>query len=171
MMKYNYFLFFIVWEVTNSFSWNDSSLVLSKTFLKSDRRLQNVLFVKRDNENDDIPSSCLRRRSLFCQAIMIVGTTTSFATNSHALTAKNEALCATGFFTNIAQYRCTDIGDISDEGKSKNLSTNQEMATDSLLSKLDLSTDTATTNNVENPTENSKKSGNVSEVGSNESKK
>lgn len=55
-----------------------------------------------------------------------------------ALQERDEALCGTGFFTNIAQYRCTDIGDISDEGKSKGLSSSQEGAVDSLMSKFNM---------------------------------
>jgi len=51
---------------------------------------------------------------------------------------RNEALCGTGFYTNIWQYKCTDLGDISDEGSAKGLSASEEGAADSLLSKLDL---------------------------------
>ena len=59
-----------------------------------------------------------------------------------ALKPNNEALCGTGFFTNIAQYKCTDIGDISDEGKSRKVSAEEDSRMDSLMSKfgdLDLS--------------------------------
>lgn len=167
MINYYFLLFFILWKVTESFSLNESSLSFSKAFPKFDNlKKKSETFVRRDSDtNNDIPSSY--RRTLFFQA-MIVGATTIGATKtSHALTAKNEALCGTGFFTNIAQYRCTDIGDISDEGKSKNLSTNQEMATDSLLSKLDLSTDDNTATDLQNQSDNTKKSEKSSEVGSN----
>ena len=61
--------------------------------------------------------------------------TTSGATTANALEERNEALCRTGFFTNIAQYYCTDIGNIADEGRTRGLSANQEGTTDSLLSK------------------------------------
>lgn len=57
---------------------------------------------------------------------------------TEALEKKNEVLCGTGFFTNIAQYKCTDIGDISNDGKVTSLSETQDMATDSLLSKFGL---------------------------------
>lgn len=43
------------------------------------------------------------------------------------------------------QYRCTEIGDISDEGKAQDLSESQESSTDTLLSKLKLESD----NNVQ----------------------
>ena len=77
------------------------------------------------------------RRSFLVQSMIMVATTCGTAVgDGHAIEPRNEALCSTGFFTNIAQYYCTDIGNISDEGKIKDLSTNQEMATDSLLSKL-----------------------------------
>ena len=59
-----------------------------------------------------------------------------------ALKPNNEALCGTGFFTNIAQYKCTDIGDISDEGQSRKTTAEEESRLDGLMSKfgdLDLS--------------------------------
>jgi len=57
---------------------------------------------------------------------------------AYAVKERNEALCGTGFFTNIAQWYCTEIGDISDEGLGKDLSTSQESTVDSLLSKFDM---------------------------------
>jgi hypothetical protein len=53
-----------------------------------------------------------------------------------AVQERNEAFCGTGFFTNIWQYKCTDLGDISDEGVRKELSAAEATATDALLSKL-----------------------------------
>lgn len=55
-----------------------------------------------------------------------------------ALEKRNEALCGTGFFTNIAQYKCTDIGDISGDGKAKELSKDEETSVESLMDKLGL---------------------------------
>ena len=52
-----------------------------------------------------------------------------------ALKPNNEALCGTGFFTNIAQYKCTDIGDISDEGQSRKTTAEEESRLDGLMSK------------------------------------
>jgi cell division protein FtsI/penicillin-binding protein 2 len=45
-------------------------------------------------------------------------------------------LCGTGFFTNIAQYKCTDIGDISDEGKAKKMNEQELGSMESLLGKM-----------------------------------
>jgi len=55
-----------------------------------------------------------------------------------ALKPNNEALCGTGFFENIYQYKCTNIGDISDEGTSRNLSSIEEDKLNSLMGKFDL---------------------------------
>jgi hypothetical protein len=63
--------------------------------------------------------------------------------NAHALKEKNEALCGTGFFTNIGQWYCTDLGDISDEAASKGLSQNEKDSVDSLLSKFSLDSPTS----------------------------
>ena len=57
---------------------------------------------------------------------------------AHALKDRNEALCSTGFFTNIALYKCTEIGDISDEGKSRSLSNEQQGRLSSLMDKMGL---------------------------------
>lgn len=58
--------------------------------------------------------------------------------SSNALKPRNEALCNTGFFEHYLEYRCTEIGDISDEGQKTGLTEGQAGATDSLLSKLQL---------------------------------
>jgi len=52
-----------------------------------------------------------------------------------ALRPNNEALCGTGFFTNIAQYKCTDIGDISDEGRSRGTTAEEDGRLDGLMAK------------------------------------
>jgi hypothetical protein len=57
---------------------------------------------------------------------------------ANAVKERNEALCGTGFFTNIWQYKCTDIGDIADEGVPKDLSSSEQGATESLMSKFNL---------------------------------
>lgn len=57
---------------------------------------------------------------------------------AYALQERNEALCNTGFFTNVGAWYCTDIGNIGDEGKSKALSDEAEARVDSLMSKFDL---------------------------------
>lgn len=56
-----------------------------------------------------------------------------------AIQERNDALCGTGFFTNIMQYRCTELGDISDEGMPRALSEQQMESVGGLLSKFDLS--------------------------------
>jgi len=53
-----------------------------------------------------------------------------------ALQERNEVLCGTGFFTNIALYKCTEIGDISDEGRPRPLSTTEEGSMQSLMDKM-----------------------------------
>lgn len=67
-----------------------------------------------------------------------------------AVQERNEALCGTGFFTNIWQYKCTDLGDISDEGIGKELSSSETTAADALLSKMNLLQDSSTDNSQTN---------------------
>jgi hypothetical protein len=55
-----------------------------------------------------------------------------------ALQEKNDVLCGTGFFTHIFEYKCTEIGDIEDEGTSKGLSSTEESSIDALMSKFDV---------------------------------
>eukprot|EP00553_Chaetoceros_curvisetus_P000922 CAMPEP_0204629808 /NCGR_PEP_ID=MMETSP0717-20131115/18954_1 /ASSEMBLY_ACC=CAM_ASM_000666 /TAXON_ID=230516 /ORGANISM="Chaetoceros curvisetus" /LENGTH=97 /DNA_ID=CAMNT_0051646851 /DNA_START=84 /DNA_END=377 /DNA_ORIENTATION=+ len=59
---------------------------------------------------------------------------------ANALQKRNEALCGTGFFEHFNEFRCTAIGDISDEGGAKRLNENESIAADSLMGKLGLST-------------------------------
>ena len=58
---------------------------------------------------------------------------------------RNELLCGTGFFTNIYQYKCTEIGDIENEGKSKDLSSSELSSVSSLMDKLELSSSSSST--------------------------
>jgi hypothetical protein len=60
------------------------------------------------------------------------------ANEAQAVKPRNEMLCGTGFFTNIWQYKCTDLGDIEDEGKIKAMSTEEESKMDSLMGKLSM---------------------------------
>ena len=64
---------------------------------------------------------------------------------ANALEKRNEALCATGFFTNIAQYKCTEIGDIGGDGKAKQLTLDEEASANSLMGKLGLDQNTFST--------------------------
>mmetsp|Transcript_26004 Transcript_26004/g.29091 ORF Transcript_26004/g.29091 Transcript_26004/m.29091 type:complete len:252 (-) Transcript_26004:731-1486(-) len=82
-----------------------------------------------------------------------MGTTTSLfltimmaatvPTPALALRNKNEALCGTGFFEHIYEYKCTSIGDIEDEGTSKKLGQVEINVADNLMAKLGLDTDDA----------------------------
>ena len=56
--------------------------------------------------------------------------------SASALEERNEMLCGTGFFTNIAQYKCTEIWDISDEGKAKSVSEKELGSMGSLLQRM-----------------------------------
>ena len=77
----------------------------------------------------------LSRRGFATASATLVGT---FLHSEPALALKerNEVLCGTGFFENIAQYLCTDIGDISDEGRSKNFDEKELGSMESLMSKM-----------------------------------
>ena len=57
---------------------------------------------------------------------------------AYALQERNEALCNTGFFTNVGAWYCTDIGNIGDEGKSKPISEEAEASVDSLMNKFNV---------------------------------
>jgi len=63
---------------------------------------------------------------------------------AYALQERNEALCSTGFFTNVGAWYCTDIGNIGDEGQVKPLSKKDEVSVDSLMSKFNFE-DSSTT--------------------------
>ena len=82
----------------------------------------------------------LTRRGWMSKSNAMVFSTTfiSQAREANALEKRNEALCGTGFFTNIAQYKCTEIGDISGDGKAKEMSKEEESLSDSLMGKLAL---------------------------------
>ena len=59
---------------------------------------------------------------------------------ANAVEERNELLCGTGFFTNIYQYKCTEIGDIEKDGKSRDLSSEELSSVSSLMDKLDIGT-------------------------------
>jgi hypothetical protein len=60
-------------------------------------------------------------RRIFLSQISAFG----FVAPAKALQEKNDVLCGTGFFTHIFEYKCTEIGDIEDEGTSKGLSSTE----------------------------------------------
>jgi len=94
--------------------------------------------------SDSSPSSASfgsdRRRTLLRGMLgPMITSTVVWKTNppsAIALQERNEILCGTGFFTNIALYKCTDIGDISDEGKSRPLTTNEQGSMQGLMDKM-----------------------------------
>ena len=63
---------------------------------------------------------------------------------ANAIDERNELLCGTGFFTNIYQYKCTEIGDIENEGKSKDLSSSELSSVSSLKDKLESTSSSST---------------------------
>ncbi|CAB9519215.1 expressed unknown protein [Seminavis robusta] len=122
----------------------------------------------RAEEQEVTAASNIARRHLMRQLFSVVVTASSFAAIPPkpvaALKPRNEQLCGTGFFTNYLEYKCTDIGDISDEGQATTLSSSQEGAADSLLNKLNLSfeeedspSSTSTSNVDQNESTNDKK--------------
>mmetsp|Transcript_28588 Transcript_28588/g.42269 ORF Transcript_28588/g.42269 Transcript_28588/m.42269 type:complete len:161 (-) Transcript_28588:309-791(-) len=104
---------------------------------------KSVLFMSAQRQSSLLPS-LLKTPSSRRDAIGILATAAGISllpSNAYAIKERNEALCGTGFFTNIAQYYCTDIGNISDEGNVKDLTSSQAETTDSLMSKLGIDTD------------------------------
>jgi hypothetical protein len=122
-----------------------------------------ALSQRETHSNNRVPS----RREFVSKAIPTLLLASSFDVKpAFALKERNEALCSTGFFTNIgklsrtivglprllllkqsdlqsltafyetAQYLCTEIGDISDEGKSRKMSNEEIGSMESLLGKM-----------------------------------
>jgi len=107
-----------------------------------------------DHQNIHLESNFLNSKSRrnFFEKIPItligsIGMLTFNGKGAYATQPRNDALCATGFFTNIAQRMCTEIGDITEDGLRTSLTDKQTGITDSLLGKLDLDFDTATDSN------------------------
>jgi hypothetical protein len=69
---------------------------------------------------------------------------TAVTQEASALQKRNEALCGTGFFTNIWQYKCTDLGDIEDEGRSRAMSAEETAKLEGLAGKLSIGAVTET---------------------------
>eukprot|EP00814_Leptocylindrus_danicus_P020807 CAMPEP_0116035888 /NCGR_PEP_ID=MMETSP0321-20121206/20713_1 /TAXON_ID=163516 /ORGANISM="Leptocylindrus danicus var. danicus, Strain B650" /LENGTH=143 /DNA_ID=CAMNT_0003512961 /DNA_START=418 /DNA_END=849 /DNA_ORIENTATION=+ len=100
---------------------------------------------------------------------MLFGTVAVVAPKpANALKDRNEQLCKTGFFTNIAQYYCTDIGNISDEGVSKGPSTEEADKMDSLMSKFDFDGANTSSSSESNAVDDNA-SGKVASMGGDES--
>jgi hypothetical protein len=85
------------------------------------------------------PSTSASRRGFFVSAAWFTSVGLMGGANeAQAVKPRNEMLCGTGFFTNIWQYKCTDLGDIEDEGKIKAMSAEEETKMDSLMGKLSM---------------------------------
>lgn len=95
-----------------------------------------------------------RRHALFSAVAATAPLLVVAPTPANAVKERNEALCKTGFFTNIGQWYCTDIGNIADEGLAGDLSKKQGETADSLMSKLGLSSDEPTSNSKGDSNEN-----------------
>lgn len=81
------------------------------------------------------------RRALLLASLSTLAVATAHAYPAAAVKPRNEALCSTGLFDNFMEYRCTPIGNIQDEGQSKDMTSTESASTDSLMSKLGLSND------------------------------
>jgi hypothetical protein len=110
-----------------------------------------VTVTPRNTDMMELSSSSRRRRGFATTLATLLGGSTflfgSFPQPALALKERNEMLCATGFFTNIAQYMCTEIGDISDEGRSQTFDKeDKELGSilDSLMGKMGVTPEQAT---------------------------
>jgi len=93
------------------------------------------------DSNDNIDCCCdYSRRIIIASSAFVTAAVPYFTSTqmAQALQERNEALCNTGFFTNVGAWYCTDIGNIGDEGKSKELSVEAMSTVDSLMSKFDI---------------------------------
>lgn len=81
------------------------------------------------------------RRALLLASLSTLAVATAHTYPAAAVKPRNEALCSTGLFDNFMEYRCTPIGNIQDEGQSKDMTSTENASTDSLMSKLGLSND------------------------------
>ena len=104
---------------------------------------QDVLYssskpVKRD-------TAALARRDVFAISSKAIALPLALLTqnpaSSSALESRNEGLCGTGLFEHFQEWRCTTIGNILDEGVSKDLKEGDTVSIDSLMGKLGVSMD------------------------------
>jgi len=89
---------------------------------------------------------------------------TTVPTPALALKNKNEALCGTGFFEHIYEYKCTSIGDIEDEGTSKKLGQVEINVADNLMAKFGLDTDDVIESIDNNNNNNNNRNSNNKEI-------
>lgn len=93
------------------------------------------------DSNDNSDCCCdYRRRIIIASSAFVTAAVPYFTPTQmvQALQERNKALCNTGFFTNVGAWYCTDIGNIGDEGKSKEFSVEAISTVDSLMSKFDI---------------------------------
>ena len=77
-----------------------------------------------------------RRTALATLGAVLVSAVGPAVPPAFALKKRNEALCGTGFFEHIYEYKCTEIGDIEDEGYSRAMNAEENGLTDGLMGKL-----------------------------------
>ncbi len=149
-----------------AFPGRQSSLALShpKSSISPNKQIQSNE-LSSTNSNTNQPSS---RRSFLSAAptlsfvpMAISTVLTNNPTPAQALKPKNDALCGTGFFEHIYEYKCTAIGDIEDEGKTKKMNSNEIGITDSLMGKLNISDDlSGSTDSILSESKNSRSKSN-----------
>ena len=102
------------------------------------------------------------RRTFLTNTLALVTTccitTTITKQEAQALQERNEALCGTGFFEHFNEFKCTAIGDISDEGTTKELSEKDVERVDGLMGKLGMDVEIVDVNESK---QNVKKDANV----------
>ena len=85
------------------------------------------------------------RRDMFTISVNTIALSLAFATqypaSSSALESRNESVCGTGLFEHFQEWRCTPIGNILDEGSSKDLKDVEVASIDSLMGKLGVNMD------------------------------
>lgn len=104
---------------------------------------QDILYSSSKPVNRD--TAAIARRDVFAissKAIVLsLALLTQNPASSSALESRNESLCGTGLFEHFQEWRCTTIGNILDEGVSKDLKEGDTVSIDSLMGKLGVSMD------------------------------
>lgn len=141
---------------TNAFMTPSYSLQKTAPSLQG-KQLHSVASSDRNqDEPEQLSNYNTSRRKMFQSISVFVAGSMGLMNHQEAAWAaqpRNEALCKTGFFTNIAQRMCTDIGDITEDGLSKDLTKSELGVTEGLLGKLNLdlgNTDVKETENANN---------------------
>jgi len=90
-------------------------------------------------------TAALARRDVFAISSKAIALSLALLTqnpaSSSALESRNESLCGTGLFEHFQEWRCTSIGNILDEGVSKDLKEVETASIDSLMGRLGVSMD------------------------------